>query len=132
MPTSSEEKKILLVDEDLFLLDIYSRRLRGKGFDVEIAVNEEDAQKMIKEKGCGMVVLDVLIGDKPGLDVLARLKKGKETSTCAFVVLTNSAHGKNVEKALSLGADAYIVKAHNTPEEVAEELEKIYHSKRAN
>jgi DNA-binding response OmpR family regulator len=129
---SSEEKRILLVDEDLFLLDIYSRRLRGKGFDVEIAVNEEDAQKMIKEKGCGMVVLDVLIGDKPGLDVLARLKKENEASTCAFVVLTNSAHSKNSERALSLGADAYIVKAHNTPEEVAEELEKIYHSKRAN
>lgn len=122
----NEKASILLIDEDLFFLDVYARRIRGMGFDVEIATDEESAEKILNEKKCGMAVLDVLIGDIPGVEVLKRLMQRDGAEGMSFVVLTNSSHGENVKKVLDMGADGYIVKSHNTPEEVASELKKIY------
>jgi len=128
-------KKILLVEDDPFLIDIYTTKLKESGFKLEIADNGEEALKKIKERNLrnskkktlwpDVLVLDIVLARIDGWQVLQEIKKDEKLKDLKIIVFTNLGQKEEVEKGLRLGATKYLIKAHYTPSELVEEIEKI-------
>lgn len=115
---------ILLIEDDPFLIDIYSTKLEASGFKVGVAKNGEEALTKLKEEKPDLVVLDIVLPHLDGWEVLARIKENPENKDLKVVVLSNLGQKEEVEKGLKLGATKYLIKAHHTPTEVVEEIKK--------
>jgi len=115
---------ILLIEDDPFLIDIYSTKLKKSGFDVGIAKDGKEAVEKLKEKKPDLVVLDIVLPHLDGWEVLANIKEDSERKDTKVVVLSNLGQKEEVEKGLALGAAKYLIKAHHTPTEVVEEVKK--------
>ena len=119
------EKSILLVEDDPFLIDIYTTKLKEAGFLVEVAENGEIVFKKIKEKVPDLVVLDIVLPQIDGWEILKIIKEDSKLKDLKIMILSNLGQKEEVEKGLSLGATKYLVKAHYTPSEIVEEIKKI-------
>lgn len=108
--------KILLVDDDLELCELLQDYLQGEGFEIEKVHNGTDALQITKEKTFDVIVLDVMIPDLNGFEVLRRLR-----DYCKTPVLMLTAKGDTVDRivGLELGADDYLAKPCNPRELVA-------------
>ena len=108
--------KILLVDDDLFILKAIGPALEDKGYQVSTAAAGEEAIEIMAEKAFDLVITDLIMGSIDGIDVL---KKAKELNTEMMVmVLTGFGDMNSTIDALRLGADDYMLKPC--------ELEEIY------
>lgn len=122
----TEEKiKILLVEDDKFLSEMYVAKLSGSGFDVETAFDGEEGLAKIKEFKPKLVLLDIVLPKKDGFEVLKELKDKGFLNDTKVIALTNLGQKEEVEKGLSLGASDYIIKAHFTPTEVVAKAKKL-------
>ena len=118
--------KVLIVDDDEFLLDMYSLKFKESGFLVEIAANGEEAVKKAKEMPApDVILLDVVMPKMDGFDVLRQLKKEKIAAGALILVLTNLGQKEDLDRGMKLGASDYIVKAHFTPSEVVKRVESL-------
>lgn len=117
--------KILIIDDDPFILDMYVLKFKERGFDVEIAHDGKDGLKKAKEYGPDVIMLDVVMPAMDGFDVLQELKKNPEIKGAKIVLLTNLGQKEDVERGTKLEADDYIIKAHFTPSEVVEKVKGL-------
>jgi len=131
-------KKILLVEDDPFLIDIYTTKLKESGFKLETADNGEEALKKIRKKNAAnfeknkkknlwpdVLILDIVLARIDGWQVLQEIKKDEKLKDLKIIVFTNLGQKEEVEKGLRLGATKYLIKAHYTPSELVEEIKKI-------
>lgn len=121
----SEVKKILLVEDDVFMLDLLSDKLRKSGFDISVAVDGEECMKVLESLKPDLVLLDIVMPKMDGLDVLRRIKASQELSTIPVIVLSNLGQKEEVDRAVDLGAKDYIIKANFTTKEIVEKLNRI-------
>lgn len=121
----ADKIKILIVDDDVFLLDMYSLKFKEAGFQIEVAENGEDAIKKTKEVNPSAILLDIVMPKLDGLETLRQIKKDKIAEGAKIVLLTNLGQKEDIEKGLKLGADDYIVKAHFTPTEVLNKVKAL-------
>ncbi len=117
--------KILLVEDDPFLLDMYSTKFKEVGFDVAIAQDGEMAIVKAKEIMPELILLDVVLPKKDGFEVLKILKSDSVMAKIPVVMLTNLGLDSDVKRGLELGAQSYIIKAHFTPTEVVAKVKDI-------
>lgn len=117
-------KTILLVEDDSFLIDIYSTKFKEAGFEVSVAEDGEEALKKIQEKKPDLLLLDIVLPRIDGWEILERIKK-QNLKSFKIVVLSNLDQKDDIEKGMRLGADKYLIKAHLTPSEIVEEIKKI-------
>lgn len=120
------KKSILLIEDDPFLIDIYTTKLKEDNFSVEIAENGEEALKKTKEKSPDLVVLDIVLPYVDGWEILKKIKTDPELKKTKVMVLSNLGQRGEVEKGLKLGAIKYLIKAHYTPSQVVEEIKKCF------
>jgi len=118
-------KKILLVEDDPFLVDIYNLKLKEDGFFVSVAVDGDDCLKKLKEEKPDIILLDIVLPNVDGWEVLRKIRKENDLKDVKVVILSNLGQRAEVEKGLDLGAIKYLIKAHYTPTEVVEEIKKI-------
>jgi len=134
-------KTILLVEDDPFLIDIYSTKMKDSGFEVDVAVDGEEALKKIEEhnqknlpgpiaeeaRGLwpDIVVMDLVLPRIDGWEVLKRIKGDAKFKELKLIVLSNLGQKNEVEKGLELGATKYLIKAHYTPSEVIQVIKEI-------
>lgn len=105
-----EKKKILLIEDDKFLIKLYSEKLTRAGFEVSMAVSgEEGLGKVIAEKP-DLVLLDVILPQKNGFDILSELKLNAETKNIPVIMLTNLGQESDITTGRELGAADYLVK----------------------
>ena len=122
----AEEKiKILLIEDDRFLSEMYATKLTESGFIVETAFNGEEGLAKAENIKPKLVLLDIVLPKKDGFEVLAALKEKGFLKDMKIIALTNLGQKEEVEKGMSLGASDYIIKAHFTPTEVAAKVKKI-------
>ena len=121
----SINKKILIVEDDEFLLSMYSTKFEIEGYDVVIASDGEMGLKKAEEEKPGIILLDIMLPNMDGFDVLKRLKANRETSSIPVILLTNLSQKQDVEQGLSMGADDYLVKAHFMPSEVVDKINRL-------
>lgn len=117
-------KKILIVDDDKFLLDMYTYKFKEKGFDVTQAFGSLDAYDKLKKDGItpDVMLLDVVMPAMDGFELLALIKSENLAPNAKVVMLSNLGQPSDVEKGRSLGAKGYVVKASATPTEVVEKV----------
>lgn len=117
--------KILLIEDDPFLIDIYTTKLQEKGFEVVVAINGEEALSKINEENLDLALLDIVLPQFDGWEVLQKIKSNPKSKDLKVIILSNLGQREEVEKGLSLGAIKYLIKAHYTASEVVEEINKI-------
>jgi len=116
---------ILLVEDDPFLIDIYSTKLKESGFEVEVADDGEEIVKKIKERKPDLMVLDIVLPKIDGWEILKTVKEDPDNKDLKVMILSNLGQEEEISKGMKLGATKYLVKAHYKPSEVAEEIKKL-------
>lgn len=116
--------KILLVDDDAFLRDMYATKFTELKFDIDVAETAENALAKLREKKYDAVLLDMIMPGMSGVDLLKQIKEEKIGGDPICVMLTNQSEMMDKEAALRAGAVGYIVKAELIPSEVVEEVLK--------
>ena len=116
--------KILIVDDDPFILEMYTLKLRKAGYEVEVAADGREGLEKIQKGDAAVVLLDIVLPLVDGFEVLEALRRdgGKHAP---IILLTNLGQKEDVDRGLSLGAVDYVIKAHFTPSEVVEKIEHI-------
>src|SRR5579864_7124310 len=104
-------KKILLVEDDAALANVYVTRLQSEGLDVRLVGNGEDALASALSYHPDLVVLDVMMPKVSGFDVLDILRNTPETANLKVVMLTALSQDTDRRRAESLGVDDYLVKS---------------------
>lgn len=105
------KKKILLVEDDTALADVYQSRLELEGLEVKQVNNGEDALSVALEFKPDLVLLDAMMPKISGFDVLDILRNTPETTGIKVVMLTALSQPKDKERAENLGVDDYLVKS---------------------
>ena len=118
-------KKILIVEDDKFLRELIARKLTDEGFEIVEAVDGEDGIKKIKETKPDLVLLDLILPNIDGFEVLSRVKGDVSLASIPIIILSNLGQKEEVEKGLELGAADYLIKAHFTPGEIIEKIKNI-------
>lgn len=106
-----KKKRILLVEDDTALADVYQARLELEGFDLKQVNNGEDALSAAIEFKPDLVLLDAMMPKISGFDVLDILRNTPETTNIKVVMLTALSQPKDKERAENLGVDDYLVKS---------------------
>ena len=121
----NQDIKILLIEDDPFLLSMYSTKFELEKFNVICASDGEEGLKMAKSSAPTIILLDILMPKMNGFEVLEGLKKDKLTRHIPVILLTNLNQKDDIEKGLALGADDYLIKAHFMPSEVVDKIKKV-------
>lgn len=118
-------QKILLVEDDPLLIDIYTTKLKASGFEVDVVSDGEEVLKKAKEKLPDVLLLDIVLPNVDGWEILGSIKGDKATEGIKVIILSNLGQKEEVEKGIALGAEKYLIKAHFTPSQVVDEVKKI-------
>lgn len=118
--------RILLVEDDPFLIDIYSTKFKEEDFAVEVAKNgEEFFNRLGNNENPDIILLDIVLPEIDGWEILRKIKNDDLADGIKIVILSNLGQREEVEKGIDLGAAKYLIKSHYTPTEVVEEVKKI-------
>ena len=124
-----KKQKILIVDDDKFLLDMYTLKFKEKGFEVTSAFGSTNALAILKERsdedGFGVILTDVVMPSMDGFELVEEIKKNKLAEGAKVIILSNLGQPTDIEKGKRVGADGYIVKADSTPSEVVKKVVDI-------
>lgn len=117
--------KLLIVDDDLYIRELYEEVLKAEGFEVDTAINGEEGLAALQKGGYNLTLLDVMMPKLDGLGVLAKLReKPPTTPNGDIILLTNLAHDPIIEDALSKGASSYLIKADLTPDQLVAKIKE--------
>jgi CheY-like chemotaxis protein len=110
--------KILLIEDDDLILDLYERLLTQQGFEVDKAVDGDSGLAKAKQELPDVILLDILLPGKSGIEVLHELKTDEATAQIPVVILTNYAGEQYAKQSLDGGATGYIIKSSQPPNEI--------------
>jgi DNA-binding response OmpR family regulator len=131
-PTPVATKKIFLVDDDRFLLDMYALKFSKSGYEVKTADSTDAAFKLVHEGyEPDVMLIDIVMPGMDGLELVSMIHKEKLAPRSIVIMLTNQGSSDDIARARKLNVDGYIVKATTIPSEVLAEVEKIQGSKKA-
>jgi CheY-like chemotaxis protein len=118
--------KILLIEDDLYLREMYELVLQKSGFTVIIAADGEKGLQLTKDNPDILVVLtDVMLPKMSGLDVLKAVKSDNATKNIPVVMMSNFTDEGIIKKALKDGAQSYLFKAQLSPEQLVEKVKEF-------
>ena len=116
-------KRILIVEDDQFLREFYQELLQGEKFQVEIAEDGEVGLGKAKQGGFSLILLDIMMPKKDGLQVLRELKLAPPAvSNGPIVVLTNLGQDVVIKQCFELGASGFLIKSAMNPDQVLTEV----------
>lgn len=119
------KKKIMLVEDDAFISDIYGVKLKNAGFESIEAGNGLEAMRLLEKDAPDLVLLDITMPYMDGTEVLKKMKGDERWKKIPVIVLSNISEKEKVDEVLESGADDYILKSHFTPSEVMEKINSI-------
>jgi len=122
--------KILIIEDDKYLRELMIRKLSSeKGLDISNAVDGEDGLKAFEREKPDLVLLDLILPDIDGFEVLTKMKENTELAAIPVIILSNLGQKGDVEKGMKLGAIDYMVKAHFTPNEIVDKVKQVLDKK---
>lgn len=116
--------KIIIVEDDLKVANIYKNRLIEEGHQIEIATDIQAADLIVREKP-DLILLDILMPKINGLTILREVKAQSELADIPFLVLTNVEAAQEVQQAIELGASGYLVKADTSLDLLAQKVNEV-------
>lgn len=118
-------KKVLIVDDELAVASVFETALRNAGYDVKIATSGRGGIDLAKTEAFDIILLDQMLGDISGNDVLKVLKQDDATRNVPIAMLTNFGHDDMVKEALYSGAVDYILKYQISVDDLITKVKKI-------
>ena len=123
--------KILLIDDDAFLRDMYAAKFIEEGNEVESAENPIVAlQKLETTQDFDVVLLDMIMPGMPGVELVKAIKEKYPDFGATCIVLSNQGQKEDVSDAMAAGADGYIIKAESIPSDVVKKVVELVDNKK--
>lgn len=116
---------LLIVEDDVFLADLYKTKFGMEGFKVHVAYDGEKGLELARKHSPDVILLDIVLPKLDGFATLKGLKEDKGLSGIPVILLTNLSQKADVEKGLKMGAADYLIKAHFMPSEVVGKIKKL-------
>jgi len=124
MDEDKGKKIVLIVEDEPFLRELCTKKLTMLNYEVEIAIDGKEAVKKINAKKPGLVLLDLIIPGLDGFNVIEKVRKNpdKTISEVPIVVLSNLGQQEDIDKAIGLGANDYLIKSNFTITEIVDKV----------
>ena len=122
-------RNLLLVEDEIYIRDMYYRVLTEKGYLVEVAQDGQEALDKLMRPGImyDLVILDILLPKVDGISILRKIKAGDSPiKSTPVILLTNLGTESLIAEAISLGAEKYFIKADLPPKDIALEVDKFF------
>ena len=111
-------KKILIIEDEKILADMYKEKFEIAGFKIFLAVDAEEGLNMAKKEKPDLILLDILLPRENGIFILEKIKEDSDLASIPIVAFSNYDDPQTKEKAKKLGVKDYLIKTNFTPEEV--------------
>jgi DNA-binding response OmpR family regulator len=121
----SDKKKILIVEDDVFVREIYNTKFLKEGFDVISAENGVQALEKLSQGIPDLILLDIVMPYMDGIEALKKIKENKNWNKIPIIMLTNISEKDRVEEGTDLGVNDYLIKSHFLPGEVVAKVNSI-------
>ncbi len=118
--SSKDKKKILIIEDEKMLLDIYKERFSREGFEVYSAVSAEEGLELAREVKPNLIILDILLPRENGTDFLEKIRQEDEISDTKVIAYSNYDDNKTQQRAKELGVEYYLIKTNYTPKEIVD------------
>ncbi len=120
-----DKKKLIIIEDELSIRDLYSFKFKLERFDVSVAENGEEGLKIIEKVRPDLILLDLKMPVMSGEDMLERLRTYDWSKDIKVIVLTNISKDEAPAKLRFLNVERYIVKAHHTPQQIVDIVNEI-------
>jgi len=117
-------KKILLVEDEKILAEMYKEKFERAGFKIVSAFSAEEGLELAKKEKPDLIILDILLPTKNGVSFLEEKNRTPEIAAIPIVALSNYDHPETRKMALELGVKEYIIKTDFTPKELVEKIKE--------
>ena len=118
-------KKILLVEDEKTLSEMYQTKLEREKFKVISVQDGGQVLEKIKSEKPNLILLDIILPKTNGFDILAEIKANSKLKNIPVIMLTNLGQAEDIKKGKELGAKDYIVKANSTPSQIVEKVKRL-------
>jgi len=122
---NEKKRKICIVDDDNFILEIYGIKLRQKDFEVVTSRNGREGFDVIKAENPDVAIIDIMMPAIDGVGLIQALRKDSNLSRIPVVVLTNTDSPEVLNRIKKLNIHFYIVKALSNPQKVVDIVEEV-------
>jgi two-component system sensor histidine kinase and response regulator WspE len=124
--TGSKGKRILVVEDDQFIRDLYVELLRDEGYKLDVAVNGEEGYKFLHKGGYDLVLLDIIMPKMDATQVLEKLKKNPPKKKNKHIIfMTNLAQDNTVNHGKDFGVEGYLIKSDLTPDQFLKKIREL-------
>ncbi len=117
--------KVLIVEDEQTLLDMYSLKLSKENFEVVKAADGQEGLEKAKSEKPDIILLDIMLPKIDGFQVLKNLRETKGFKNTPIIMLTNLGQNEDKQKGKQFGATDYLVKADTTPTDVVEKINSL-------
>ncbi len=120
-------KKVLIIEDEQFISELYVRSLMRAGYEVKVVIDGQEALKEAQTNAYDIILLDIMLPNLTGTDILKRLRDKTETPNlkAKIIITTNLEMDEEHRAAMEAQADGYIVKAEATPKELVVFLNQL-------
>lgn len=118
-------KKILLIEDEDPIRDLYLRQLNQAGFKVKVCKDGTEGLKALKEESFDLLLLDIMLPGMNGLQVLREFRAQSPNSPMKVVMISNLGQEAVIKEGFDLGAQAYLIKLSYTPDQVVNEVKNV-------
>lgn len=123
----AKDIKVMIIDDDTFILNMYKIKFTKEGFNPTLATNGQEALDIIHSGFTPDVVfVDLIMPIMGGIEFLENIRKEKLCENVPIMVLTNQSQVSDIDTAKNLGVKSYIVKATTVPSEIVDEVRKLF------
>lgn len=117
--------KILLVEDETDIRELYQRQMVKAGFNVTAVPDGQSALDVLKNDSFDLMLLDIMLPGLNGLQVLKDFKTNNPNSPMKVIIVSNLGQDNVIKEGFNLGAIAYLVKVAYTPDQIVDEVKKL-------
>lgn len=125
MADTAAKKKVLLVEDDVFMIELLANELNNAGFEVSVGKTGKEGVEKFQKTKPEVVLLDLILPDEHGFDVLRKIKRLEGGAQAKVIILSNISESADVKEAQKLGIDEYLVKVNYSIAEIVEKIKKL-------
>ncbi len=119
-------KTVFIIEDDIFLQGLEATKLKKEGFNIETAANSKEAYKVIEKKvKIDLILLDLMLPDVDGFEILKRIKKESNLHNTPVIVFSNLPEEKDIEKAKNIGISEFMVKSNFNLDELTTKIKEL-------
>jgi DNA-binding response OmpR family regulator len=130
-PPPASQPKILLIEDEDYIRDLYKRQLDQAGLHTDAFATGQEGLSAVAANHYDLILLDIMLPDTNGLQILKEVKQNPATKATTVVLLTNLGQDVIIKEGFELGAEGYLIKASLTPNQVVQEVKNALAKKQA-